>query len=296
MRKFSYLTPGSLDEAIFLMKSYKDEARFIAGGTDILIKIKEKRVLPKYLISLKNIPGLDQIRYDEEKGILIIGALVTHRELEKSSIIRGRYQALYDAVSNIGSVQIRNVATIGGNLVNAVSSADGAVPLLIYDAIARIYGEKGEREIPLSQFFLSPGKTVLETGEILTEIIIPEIPPYTGSSYIKWGRREAMELAMLGVGVLLSLDIQRGVCIKARIGLGVAAPTPIRSEEAESFLEGKEITPSVLEKAGNIAADGSKVRDSFRGSAWYRREMIKVLVKRMGLVSLKRAKSDSKGV
>lgn len=290
MRKFSYLMPKSLDEAISLVESHGEKAKYVAGGTDLLVKIKEGKLRPEYLVSLKHIPSMDRIQAEQgPSGQLRIGALVTHRMLECSPSIRWHYPALHDAVSNIGSVQIRNVATIGGNLVNAVPSADGAIPLITLDAKARIQGPKGTREMDLLHFFLGPGQTVLERGEVLSEIIVPPLPPRTGSAYIKFGRREAMELPLLGVGVLLSLDEEMRLCTKARIGLGVAAPTPMRAVEAERFLEGKQLSEATLEEAGRIAAEESRVRDSVRGAAWYRREMVRVLVRRMGLRCLERA-------
>ena len=215
---------------------------------------------------------------------------VTHGEIEKSSIVRLNYPILHDAVKNIGSVQIRNVATIGGNLVNAVPSADGAIPLIALDGKAHIYGTKGRRSVDLRRFFLGPGQCDLDRGEILLEIAIPPLLPRTGGAYVKHGRREAMELPMLGVGTLLSLEEDIATCARARICLGVAAPTPLRCREAEKYLVGKTVDETSLAEAGRIAAEESRVRDSIRGLAWYRREMVAVLVKRMGLKALERAR------
>jgi len=238
-----------------------------------------------------------------ESGELYIGAFVTHRRIETSKRVRVRYPILHDAVKNIGSVQIRNVATIGGNLVNAVPSADGAVPLIALDARVNVHGPKGERFMDLLRFFLGPGQCDLEPGEILTEIVVPPllprteilteivVPPLlprTGSAYVKFGRREAMELPLLGVGIVLSLEDDLTTCARARIALGVAAPTPMRPFEAENFLQGKPLNDQTLEEAGKIAARESRVRDSIRGVAWYRREMVGVLVKRMGQKALER--------
>ena len=221
---------------------------------------------------------------------MFIGAFVTHHMIEKSTLVQAHYPILHDAIKNIGSVQIRNVATIGGNLVNAVPSADGAIPLIALDARVNIYGAKGQRSMELLRFFLGPGQCDLDKGEILTEIVIPPLPARTGSAYIKHGRREAMELPMLGVGVLLSLEADMQTCAKARICLGVAAPTPLRALQAEKYLVGKVLSEQNLEDAGRLAGEESKVRDSIRGLAWYRREMVGVLVKRMGFRALDRAK------
>ncbi len=288
MKKFTYLIPKSTDEAISMHESHGKRAKYIAGGTDVIVKIKEGKLSPDYIISLKHITSLNQLALNKETGKLHIGALVTHGMLEKSSLIRTQYPILHDAVTNIGSVQIRNVATIGGNLVNAVPSADGAIPLIALDAKVKFYGPKGEQSEDLIRFFLGPGQNILERSEILTEIIVPSLLPNTGSAYIKFGRRAAMELPLLGVGVLLSLDKDLKHCVKARICLGVAAPTPMRAMEAEQFLTGKAIDEDIVSEAGRIAAKESRVRDSIRGVAWYRREMVGVLVKRMGLKCLEK--------
>lgn len=282
MHHFQYLIPHSVDEAISLVESHRTRARYIAGGTDMIVKIKEGKAAPDYLVSLKHIPDLERLTLDRETGELHIGALTTHRALETSDMIRRRYPIIHDAVSCIGSVQIRNVATIGGNIVNAVPSADGTIPLIALDAKIRIVGPKGEREEELQHFFLGPGQNILEEGEILTTFIIPPLLPCTGSAYIKLSRREAMELPILGVGVLISLDDDLQTCAHARISLGVAAPTPLRALSAERFLKGKILDDAVLDEAGQIASEESRVRDSVRGVAWYRREMVRVLVKRMG--------------
>ena len=294
MRRFTYMTPRSLDEAISLHESHGDRAKYIAGGTDILIRIKEKKASPDYLISLKHIIRPDRPLFNKETGELYISAFVPHRMIENSPLVRLRYPVLHDAVKNIGSVQIRNVATIGGNLVNAVPSADGAIPLISLDARVNIHGPKGERSMDLLRFFLGPGQSDLEGNEILNEIIFPPLLPRTGSAYIKFGRREAMELPLLGVGVLISLDDELKTCVKARIALGVAAPTPMRAFEAETFLQGKQVDEEVLAEAGVVASGESRVRDSIRGVAWYRREMVGVLVKRAGLFCLDRIFNQEK--
>ena len=282
MNKFEYLVPRSLDEAVSMYDAHGDQAAYIAGGTDVVVKMKEHKIAPGYLISLKQILTRDQPEINRETGELTLAASVTHRMIEKSALIKLEYPILHDAVRNIGSVQVRNVATIGGNLVNAVPSADGAIPLIALDALVNIYGAKGERSLELVHFFTGPGQTVLAKGEILTEIVVPQQLPRTGSAYIKFGRRKAMELPMLGVGVLLSLEETSDRCARARVCLGVAAPTPFRALGAERFLTGKDINEEVLEEAGKIAAEESQVRDSIRGVAWYRREMVAVLVRRMG--------------
>ena len=288
MNKFDYLTPTSISEAISLHESYGDQAKYIAGGTDVMVKIKEGKISPQYVISLRHLQGLDHIIY--EKGELTIGAMVTHRMLELSPTIRKEFPILIDAVENIGSVQIRNVATIGGNIVNAVPSADGAIPLVTLGAEVRVIGPKGKRAMALEDFFIGPGKTLLKSGEILLEFVIPKLPPHTGAAYWKHTRRAAMELPILGVAVLISLDDDMQTCTEARIGLGVVAPTPMRAKNAEAILKGKKVDEEILKKAGKAAAQECKARDSIRGKAWYRRDMVELFVQRMAIVAMKRAR------
>ncbi len=293
MTKFKYLVPKTLDEAVSLHESHRDSAMYVAGGTDVLVKVKSGKIAPDYLISLRHITEQTQLLVNPDTGELHIGAIVTHRTLETSSMIRRQYPIIHDAVQNIGSTQIRNIATIGGNLVNAAPSADGAIPLIALDARVNIYGTTGERNAELIHFFEGPGQTVLEPGEILTEIIVPKQTPRTAGAYQKIGRREAMELPLVGVGVLLSLEQGSNRCTKARVSLGVAAPTPIRTLSAEQYLVGKEINEETLSEAGKLAAEESRVRDSIRGSAWYRREMVAVFVRRMGLKCLERIETTA---
>lgn len=288
MQKFEYLMPTTVDEAISLLVSHGDRARYVAGGTDVMVKVKENKIHPHYLVSLRRLQGLDRIAYKD--GELRIGATVTHRMLELSPVIRKEFPILLDAVSHIGSVQIRNVATIGGNIVNAVPSADGAIPLITLGAQVRIRGPKGERSMALEDLFIGPGQTLLETGEILLEFVVPRLLPRTGAAYVKHTRREAMELPLLGVAVLVSLAEDRTTCTEARIGLGVLAPTPMRAKNAETLLKGKPLEDEILKRAGKAAAEECKARDSIRGEAWYRREMVEVLVPRMAKLAIERAK------
>jgi aerobic carbon-monoxide dehydrogenase medium subunit len=283
-----YLRPKTIGEAISLCQRLGEKARYIAGGTDLMGRIRERQVCPQYLISLKGIPGLDQIEYDRDE--LRIGSLVTHRQLELSPVIRGRFPVLTDAAERIGSVQVRNVATLGGNIVNAVPSADGATPLLALGAKVCLVGARGERRMALEDIFTGPGQTVLEHGEILTQFIIPGLLPRTGAAYWKHTRRSAMELPILGVSVLISLAADMETCVEARIGLGVMAPTPMRARNAEKVLRGKRMDDHILKEAGKAAANESRPRDSARGEAWYRKEMAEVLVQRVGRISLERAK------
>jgi carbon-monoxide dehydrogenase medium subunit len=283
-----YLRPRSTEEAISLYKRLGEKARYIAGGTDLMVKIMDRQLNPEYLISLKGISGLDQIEY--ENGELRIGALTTHRKLELSPVIRRYFPVLRDAVENIGSVQVRNVATIGGNIVNAAPSADGVTPLIVLGAKVHLAGPSGDRTIALEDIFIGPGQTLLEHGEILCGFIMPKLPPRTGGAYWKHTRRAAMELPILGVAVSISLAEDMQTCVEARIGLGVMAPTPMRAKSAEKLLKGKKLDGQVLKDAGKAAAEESRPRDTARGEAWYRREVVEVLIPRVVNICVERVK------
>jgi carbon-monoxide dehydrogenase medium subunit len=309
MKKFDYFKPKTLEEALTLLAKYGEKAKLIAGGTDVIVMIKQKTMSPDVLISLRGIPGLDQIK---SNGSLSIGPMVTHRAIEKSEAIRKNFSALADAADFLGSIQIRNVATIGGNICTAAPSADTATPLLVLGTQVKIKNLKEERTLPIEEFFKGPGETVLKTGEMIKELLIPKLLPNTGSAYYKLQRRLALDLPILGVSVLLSLDKNKVtcsdmlcttspissilhkmetdeiVCKEVRIALGVAAPTPLRAVKAENLLRGKRLSDELLEEVAETAAKEAQPRDSIRGEAWYRRDMIRVLVKRMAMKSIER--------
>ncbi len=309
MKKFDYFKPKTFEEALALLAQYGEKAKLIAGGTDVIVMIKQKAIAPDVLISLQGIPGLDQMKYN---GSLSIGPMVTHRAIEKSEVIRKSFSALADAVDYLGSVQIRNVATIGGNVCTAAPSADTATPLLVLGTQVKIKNLKEERTLPIEEFFKGPGESTLKQGEMVKELLIPKPVPNTGSAYYKLQRRLALDLPILGVSVLLSLDKDKVtcsdllctaspissilhkmeedeiICKDVRIALGVAAPTPMRALKAEALLRGKKLSDELLEEVANIASQEAQPRDTLRGEAWYRKDMVRVLVKRMAMKSIER--------
>ncbi|MBF0507454.1 MAG: FAD binding domain-containing protein [Deltaproteobacteria bacterium] len=286
MKRYDYFKPTSVEEALDLLAGAGDRAVLIAGGTDVLVKRKLGQIDPAALISLKNIPDMS---YVKENGMLTIGAMTTHRQLETSSLVQSRYPILHDAVKNIGSVQIRNTATIGGNIVNAAPSADTASPLLALEAVARVRGAQGSRDIPLTEFFVGPGQTIMQPNEILTEFFLTKYTPPCGGAYYKLSRRAAMDLPLLGVAVQLYLEPDKQTIRKARLAYGVAGPTPMRAFAAEALLEGRTVTPEVLDRVAQAVCQGTSCRNSLRASAWYREEMITVFTKRMIRLAMERA-------
>ena len=288
-----------------------EDARFVAGGTDIMVLHRQKKITPKNLISLGSIKDLTLI---DRKDALRIGSGVTHSDIVKDVFIKQYYTSLHDAACNIGSRQIRNVATVGGNICNAAPSADTACPLLVLDAKVVIDGKKGEREVSIDDFLLGPNKVDLEKSELVMGFQLPRFADNSGSTYIKHTRRQAMDLPILGIAawvaisvgksdarckdalcsdgttsqVLASLQQEDLRCEDVRIAMGVVAPRPIRARKAEEAMKGKLISEGLLEEVGKIAASEATPRDSIRGEAWYRAEMVKVLTRRAVLRSIER--------
>ena len=274
--EFEYVSPQSVQEACALLVQYGDSARVLAGGSDLLVKMKDGLMKPAYLVSLKNLDSLKAIRYETGTGV-IIGARATHNEVMNNRLLQEKYRSVCEAAHSMAADQIRNIGTVGGNLVNAVPSADLPPILIALDARARIVGSSGERTIALEDFFLGPGKTVLEKGEILAAIIIPD-QPTTGSNYIKFGLRRAGALAVAGVAS--SVTVSDGTCRDVRVVLGAVAPTPMRARQAENVLRGKKISRELIDEAGRIAAAESKPISDIRGSIEYRRNLVNVLTRR----------------
>jgi carbon-monoxide dehydrogenase medium subunit len=274
--RFECLEPGTVQEACSLLADHKEQARVIAGGTDLLVKMKDRELKPRYIIRLKSIPGLNSIEYDGT-GVKI-GALATLSALRKSPLIREHCAILGQALDQMASPQVRTLATIGGNICNAVPSADTAPALLTLDAKVTLVCCQGERTVGIEEFFTGPNQTVCTAEEIVREILVPDQPAGGTGVYLKLTPRKAMDLAVVGIAVMVVYHGQ--VCEDIKIALGAVAPTPIRARKAEEVLKGKKLEDSLIEKAAGIAAEESKPIDDFRASAEYRREMVDVLVTR----------------
>ena len=272
-----YLVPKTLKEACLLLSKHKDEARVIAGGTDILVQMKHGEALPRYIINIRNIPEQDYIIYDKKNG-LSIGALATIHAIEDSSVVQEKFGILAQAASQLGTAQIRNQATIAGNLCNAAPSAELAPALIVLGARVKIVGAGEERVVPIEDFFTGPGQTVLKADEILSEVQVPNLLPHSSGVYLKHTIRKALDLAIVGVGVMVTME--GDILSNVKIALGAVAPIPMRAKKAEGVLIGKKIKDELLEKAGLIAAEESSPISDVRGSAEYRRKMVKVLVGR----------------
>jgi CO/xanthine dehydrogenase FAD-binding subunit len=278
---FDYFNPSTVGEAVELLAEGGEGTYAIAGATDFWVDVRARKLTPKRVVSLKRIEELQGLVSErEDGGALTIGALTPHACLEDSDWAANNLPALREACAGLGSRQVRNVATVGGNICNAAPCADSATALLLFDTTVSLQGPDGSRELPLDEFFVAPGQTRLLPGEILTRVNVPDPGERTFSRYLKHTRRRGVELAMMSVGVRLSLADDLRTVEGARISLGVCAPTPTCSARAEELLVGRPLTPENVARAAEAAAEDSRVRDTWRGRAWYRRQMIRVLVPR----------------
>src|SRR3990172_1951553 len=251
--RFELLMPRSISEALEMKKTHGEKAGVLAGGTDLLVLLKDQKLKAEVVMSLSGIRELNFIRDEKERGVTL-GALATHGSVAASPIIRQQFPDLAEACFQVSCVQIQNLGTVGGNLCNASPAADAAPPLLLADAILILASTRGERSVSIHDFFLAPRQTVLKPDEILKEIFIPEVSGRRGATYLKLGRRRAMEIAIVGVGVAVHLNGSDQIASKCPIPPGSVSPTPLRAREAEGVLTGQEITDQLIEEAAEVAA------------------------------------------
>ena len=273
--EFELLIPKTLDEALDILAEYGSDVKIVAGGTDVYVDMHGKYTSAPFIMDIKQLDELKTFSFEPGKGA-VIGALTTHHFLDRSPIIWGVYPALSRGASQVGSVQIRQRGTLGGNICNAVPSGDTLGPLLALDAVMVAVGKDGEREIPACEFFLGHKKTALLPGELLKEVRLPD--PGTGrSEYIKFTRRGAMDLALLGASAALDID-EEGRFKNVRISLTTCGSVPMRALEAEAVLEGQIPTEELIVKAGLAASAEAHPRSSWRCTEEYRREVLKDIV------------------
>jgi len=277
MKPFEYHEATTLAEASAMLLEFGNDAYLLAGGTDLFVEIKENTRAVTHLINIKKIPDIADLEYDEKKG-LRFGALVTYTEIELSPIVAEKYPNFVIAASLVGSPQIRNRATVIGNICRASPSADGTPPLIADGAILIIYSPEGERRMTVEEFIIGPGKTILQPGEIVIGMEIPAPVKNSGKAYIKLGRREAMELSTVAVAV--SLEENDGSCTDVRIALAAVAATVFRAKRAEEFLRGKTLSTENIAEAAELAKQESNPISNVRASASYRKQMVGVLTRR----------------
>jgi carbon-monoxide dehydrogenase medium subunit len=289
--RFAYHDPSSLDEACQIMAELKEKAQPLAGGTDLIVNMRKRVISPESVVFLGR---LDELRGQEvSNGQIRIGACLTAAELAESKQVEENMSALSLSAKRLGSPTIRNLATIGGNLVTARPAADLPPPLMAYGAEVVLKNSSGERSVALDKFFRGPGETVKKPDELLTEIVIEKPPPHSGSSYMRLGRRKTLVISLVNVATYLSLGSPDGRIVSARVVLGAVAPVPMRAATAEKILLGEKPSKKLFAKAAEAAAGDSKPIDDFRGSAQYRRAMVEVLTRRaLGVASRKAEQNE----
>jgi len=285
MRRFDLLLPESVEACLRVLVERGSDTKLVAGGTDLLPQLKNGLLKPACVVDLSGVARLRRLEADG-RG-LRIGAAVTARTLEQDPAVRSDYRALAESAALIGSVQVRNLATVGGNLCNAAPSADMAPPLLALDAEAVIAGPRGERRVPLAAFFAGVRRTVLAPDELLLDVVVPAPGPRSGGSYLRHTPRRELDIAVVGVAAQLTLS--DGVCARARIALAAVAPVPLRAAAAEQALEGQPITAERIERAAALAVDAARPISDQRGSVEFRRHLVRVLARRTLTTALARA-------
>lgn len=268
--QFEHFAPTSVAKACELLAAHGAAALPLAGGTDLLVKMKNRKIVPRYVVNLKGISGLNEIAYDSAEG-LTVGALVTIQALKNSVAVKRNCKILAQAAAAESSVQVRNMATIGGNICNASPAADAPLALIAAAARIEIAGVDARREISLERFYRGPGQSILQLGEIVTNIRVPALPAHTGIAYLKHAIRQT-DIAIIGVAVMLTLD--KGTCSAVKIALGSVAPTIIRARQAEDALLGQNPTADRLAQAAGLAGEESAPVNDIRQSADYRKDAI----------------------
>ncbi|MDR5694526.1 MAG: xanthine dehydrogenase family protein subunit M [Armatimonadota bacterium] len=273
---FLYFVPATVQEAVELLSHYGEDAKVIAGGTDLVVRIRDGLIQPAALVDIERIPELSRISLEDSR--LHIGATATIASILESIEVNHLAPVVSEAARQMGAVQLRNRATIGGNLASAVPSADMAPPLLVLEATVSITGPSGEQTLPIDEFFTGPHQSALRPDEVLTSIEIPVQESGTGAAFVKFGKRSAQVIAVVNAAAWVR--IRKGRVEEARIALGAVAPTPIRARGAEVLLRGQEIRADLLEDAAQAAAMEARPITDFRGTLEFRRELCRVLVRR----------------
>jgi carbon-monoxide dehydrogenase medium subunit len=285
---FEYFAPKTVEEALSLLSKYKEGAKIIAGGQSMLVVMKQRLLTPEYLIDIKGLTALDYIKHDEKQG-LKIGALTIHRAIEKSPVIQKHFGVLSEMEGNLATIQTRNWGTIGGNLCHGDPAGDPASVFIALNAKLKLASSERERIIDTEEFSKDYLEVALEPNEMLSEIQVPNPPPHTGTAYEKLMVMKG-DMGIIGAAVSITLSGKGSVCQDARIALSNCSSVPLRAKKAEKALIGKTLDERQLTKAGEVAATEAAPTSDVHGSAEYRREMVKVFVKRVARLALERAK------
>ena len=290
MNDFQYLAPHKLDEAAVLMAEHAGSAQLLAGGTDLLIFMRDGRKSPEVIIDAKKIPELTRMSLDADW--LTIGAAVSCRTIWENPEITERFPALTDAATLIGGIQIQGRATFGGNLCNAAPSADTVPPVIVYGAIAHIISARGERDVPVEEICTGPGRTSLAPDEILVSLSIPAPPANSGAAFLRFIPRNEMDIAVANAAARVDLDEAGATFKSARIAIGAVAPTPLLVEAAGAALSGEPVNDVSISAAARIARDASTPINDMRGTIEHRKQLVEVLTKRTLQRACSRARAD----
>jgi carbon-monoxide dehydrogenase medium subunit len=278
MNPFDFRQPATLPEALTLLHDLGEEARVMAGGTALVIMLKQRLVMPEYLISLQKLPSLDYI--EAANGEIRLGALTTHRTVEQSPVVRARIPSLAETYAHVATLRIRNVATVGGTLAHADPNQDPPVILMALDAQVQLTSTAGSRQVAIGEFFTDYYETVRQPDELVTEVVVPVPKPHSGSVYLKFLPRTADDYATVGVAATLTIDPASGTCQDCRIAMGCVASTPVRAPAAETLVRGHRLTAELAREAGTLAQQVTDPITDARGSAEYKRAMAGVFVRR----------------
>ncbi len=284
---FAHHQPATLDEALNLVDRYGVKGRLLAGGTEVIPKLRSRALCPEQLISVNRITELAKIEV-RSNGELVIGAGARVSAVGRHETVRETYPGLSHACSVMATTQIRNMATVAGNLVNGSPCADTACPLLVYDARLVLASRGGRREVPISAFYKGPGQVDIAPNEILVEIVVPPIAAQTGSAYERISARSSVDMSAASVAALVTLD-DKGQCCTVRVAMGAVAPTPLRCKQAEALLADQAPDPEHLSWSSMAVAKAAAPIDDVRATAAYRRAVLPVLAQRVLELSLTRA-------
>ena len=285
MIRFDFQEPTTLKKVFALMEKHGDDGRVMAGGTSMIIMMRQRLLMPKVVISLNRVPKFDRITYSANDG-LRIGAGARHRDIELSKAVQQHYPLLYETFRKVAQPRIRNMGTVGGNLAAGDPLTDPGASLIALDAEVTLASSKGERTLPLDEFFIDYYQTAMEPGELLTEIHVPP-PSRPGWAHIKFTPRSVEDFAT--VGVAITLDVKDGICQDVRLGLNSVSSIIVHAKQAEAVIRGKAISDDLLREMGEVAASECDPTDDNRGSAEYKRELVKVLVPRAANEAIQRA-------
>jgi carbon-monoxide dehydrogenase medium subunit len=289
LKDIDYAAPRTVAEAVSLLSDKGDRARVLAGGTDLIVQVREHRRDLDLMVDVKRIPEVNELAYDPRHGLRLGAAVPCYRVYENQEIARA-YPGLIDAVALIGGVQIQSRASVGGNLCNASPAADTTPALIAHQAVCVIAGPKGTRELPVEQFCTAPGKNVLARGEMLLSLRVPPPAANFGAAYLRFIPRNEMDIAVAGAGVAVTLDGAKARCTAARVALAAVAPTPLLVPEAGAALVDGALSDSLIEKAAGLARAAARPISDMRGDADYRRHLVGVLVKRALHAAVERAR------